>query len=186
MKRFSAPTVGNNDNKEIEMLEFTRPSTHINDLLLTPIVNVFTPRLNQALAVWIAEEKERNAKFLQSIEEIRLNLAPPRPPENETYHFQLEPQMKLPKNFCGAFVVVEIQEVRRQEYSYDPEFFKKPAPTAEENNRKYNPNPNNEPTKAWVLHGFNFHLEKQGNAAPAIDKNHDENDHYIGLKSLGY
>jgi hypothetical protein len=54
------------------------------------------------------------------------------------------------------------------------------VPSIQENNQIYHPNPNNEPTKAWVLHGFNFPLANQ------TQNNTNEDELFIGLKSFGF
>lgn len=46
-------------------------------------------------------------------------------------------------------------------------------------NLPYHPNPNNEPTKAWVMYGFNFSQTRE-------QEENTELDETIGLKSLGY
>ncbi len=54
----------------------------------------------------------------------------------------------------------------------------------DQNNRGYHPNPDGQPTKAWVLYGFNFALTKKSVEKKEQIKN-DENS-YLGLKVLNY
>lgn len=71
-----------------------------------------------------------------------------------------------------------MRELQQQRNVQTPKW---PVLLTEINNSLHHPNPNNDPTKAWILPGFSFHVARQ---AKAIDTDKDEE--VIGLKSLGY